>query len=220
MEGKMRMTLYMLLGIFAGAMVIPSSVMAKPSPYTYTAGLEDNTLVDPSITDGGKTWYQWIYNVSVIADPGGSDHFGLSHFTIELPDCYDEKLLATIADTAGANTGNLYGLSGDQPRSYNIEYGLDGSTGLIGIKWESVGGDQLDSIGEFDYFWFSVPTSEAVTGTSVVKAGTNQLFFEGDVPDCPDCEPPVTPKIPEPMSCLLLGSGLVGALLRRKNRIG
>lgn len=194
-----------------------SDAFAVPQNYTFNITLVD--VVADSANSGflGKdNWYQWVYKVEVVA--GGDFHNGLSHFTHEILDCYDQNLLESIATTAGyngvsPNGGNLLALVGDKFRTYDIEVGTDGSTGVYGIKWDQTGDETLDAIGEYDYFWFSAPTNERITTTSLVKYSTHTAEYEIDSPACPNCPKDV---IPEPMSMMLLGSGFAGLVGLRK----
>lgn len=164
---------------------------------------------------GFDTWFQWLYKVNVIE---GEKRNGLSHFTLELEMCIaeDEELLAAIASTAGANgvapnDGNLSGLMGNEFRSYNIESGLDGSTGIEGVKWELLS-DNFEDVGDYDYFWFSAPTDEGGLHDGVVKHGRNLTFHDVLTPGCDHH------VIPEPSSLFLMGSGILGAFVVRRKR--
>ncbi len=185
----------------------------------FSISLVGNNLVDTDSAGlyGKPTWYQWLYRVDVVGD-SDAPH-GLSHLTFEIEDCYSEELLEIIASTAGFNNlGNLYGQTVDETRTYEIEYGMDGSTGIIGIKWNAdpQPGDtdeELKEVGEYDLFWFSVPTMTTFNGQGLVKAGQDVFYQDLLTPDCPECD---MPEIPEPSSMLLLGSGLCAVAMRRK----
>lgn len=192
------------------------AAQAVPQPYTFQISLVD--IVEDTANAGllGKpTWYQWIYKIEIIADPQGSNHNGLSHTTIGLEECFQGSLLETLEETAGANSGNLLGLAGNLSRNYQIETGTDGSTGLYGIKWDLTT-DNFETIGDYDYFWFSAPTDEGVLNSGLVKRGRTTVVNTALLtPDCPQCEPP---SVPEPSTMLLFGSGVLGFLVRKRKK--
>jgi len=211
---------FAIVTIFAALCLGWSSVAhAKPTPYTFDMSLVD--IVEDTANAGllGKpTWHQWIYKVEIVEDPNGENHNGLSHFTLGLEDCFQGSLLDTLAETAGANSGNLLALTGNIVRDYeDVEVGTDGSTGLYGIKWNLKDGeDNFETIGDYDYFWFSAPTDEGHLGTSLVKRGRTSVVNTAILtPDCPECKPTVTP---EPSTMLLFGTGAVGFLARRRRK--
>jgi hypothetical protein len=179
--------------------------------YTFDVNLVSNSILDPvrssANTLGFDNWYVWKYRVDVIQ--GGSRHNALSNWSLELPNCYiiSPNLFNEIEASAGWG-------GGDKARIYVAEdVNPDPNSGLSGIKWEFKGGDELNQVGEYDYFWFSAPTDESIEKDWAVKAGGNIVRGDVEVPDCPECEDPV---IPEPVSLLLFGSGLAGFLFKRR----
>ncbi len=169
---------------------------------------------------GEPDWYQWIYEVEVVA--GEEEGHALSHFTIDLEDCFKKKLDEAIEETAGANGNgfsddNLLGLAGNETRTYDISVGKDGDNGPWGIKWDirDSSPDDLDEVGDVDYFWFSAPTDESVEKLVYVKAGQDKINDSVDMPACPDCGPR-NPVVPEPATMFLMSLGLGVAFLRRR----
>lgn len=215
----MKKVIQILWAVMAVVLINAGTAQAQTlNPFSIS--LVGNNEVDTSSAGlyDKPTWYQWLYRVDVTGANGAPN--GLSHITLEIQDCYSEELLEIIASTAGFNNlGNLYGETVDETRTYEIEYGLDGSTGIIGIKWNADPQDtdtdeELKDVGEYDLFWFSAPTMMAFDGQGVVKAGQGEFFNSVETPDCPECHE--MPEVPEPSSMLLLGSGLGAIVLRRK----
>ena len=190
--------------------------------YTFNASLV--SVVEDLANSGllhKDHWYQWLYKVEVVA--GGNTHNALSHFTIELEDCFKDKLLEAIEETAGANgrghnDDNLSGLEGNEYRKYSIEtHEPNWHDPTSYIKWDLKNNSPngLDEIGDIEYFWFSAPTDEALAHNSIVKYGNHEKITLVDTPACPDCKPN-NPVVPEPSTMLLLGSGLAATVVRRK----
>lgn len=191
------------------------SVTAFASNYTFDVNLVSTTLDatrSAANTLGFDNWYVWRYRVDVVS--GGGEHgHALSHWVLELPDCYiaSPNLFQEMEASAGWG-------GGDRVRVYDPEaVSPDPTTGLYGLKWDHQSGDELDRAGEYDYFWFSAPTNEDIETDWAVKAG--QGIIEGEVsgPACPE-NPPSGHEIPEPATMLLWGAGLVGTALAKRRR--
>jgi len=194
-------------------LLVAPQAFATPLPYTFTLS---GPTITPDTALGFEGWYVWKYRVDVVT--GGTTHFGLSNWVLELPDCYiaSPNLFHEIEASAGAGDG-------DKVRTYIADTTIDDPNAhLSGLKWEhpdGYTGDQLDEINEFGYFWFSAPTDQSIERDWAIKAGSvnngGGIVASGQiaVPDCPDCE---NPGVPEPISLLLFGSGLFGAGLLKK----
>ena len=160
-------------------------------------------------TLGFDNWYIWKYRVDV--NLGSENRSALSHWVLELPNCYitSPVLFQEIEASAGAGGGN-------EIRSYVSDtVNPDLKVGLSGLKWDQVGGEPMDEYNDYDYFWFSVPTNIDIETDWAVKAGQYKKYGDVEGPACPECT-----GTPEPLSMVLFGSGLAGLLFRKKKSRG
>ena len=164
---------------------------SAPAAYSFSVSLVAKSKVDDSLTNllDHATWYQWLYKVQV--NEGESIGHAVSHFLIKIPECYGLEYLTKMGDSSGANQGSLYGTSysGNELRSYVVEHWIDGQTNIRGLKWEdiveSAGNEEIDEVGEAEYFWFSAPTAEGQEGTAAIKFGQESVTFLVETPVCP-----------------------------------
>lgn len=213
MRKKILRELGILLSAAASFFAVCQASLAAPPSFTFDVSLISNSVLDPvrsgDNTLGFDNWYVWKYKVTVISsDTRGH---GLSHWVLELPVCYltDSTLFQEIEASAGWGGGDkvrIFAPGTADP---------DPTTGLSGIKWDFVSGDELDTVGEYDYFWFSAPTNLDIETDWAVKAGRDGVFASGEI-EGPACH--TDPQIPEPMSLILFCTGLAGAkiFLRRR----
>ncbi|MFA5038126.1 MAG: PEP-CTERM sorting domain-containing protein [Candidatus Omnitrophota bacterium] len=200
-----------LKSAFFGIVFLIMAKMSFAANFTFDVSLVSRTLdAARSAGDilGFDNWYVWKYRVDVIA--GSENKSGLSNWVLQLPNCYitSEDLFREIEASAGAG-------GGDKIRIYEVEQvDPDPNLGLSGLKWEEHGGDDLDHAGEYDYFWFSVPTDLSIEGDWGIKAGKNKIFGETEIPVCPGQEP----GVPEPVGLLLFSTGLFGVGLMKKKK--
>ena len=207
------------LPFFTLVILLVSAVQAQAQATLYSFMISDPVITVDSDIEQADLWYKWTYQVTVVTpDAGESDptHNALSHLTSGLENCWlgiqDEVIRNLVTDSIGFDGDNPDG-SGDQ-RSFNIEFAnFNNSTDPDGIKWNVAdGSDDLDEIGEFDFFWFSVPTNEITMTTGLLKYGSNDKEVSVETPACPGCDN----HTPEPLSLSLMGIGLLGMLMRRK----
>lgn len=210
-RGKIKILLLFIAVMMAAA---PSAMACG---YTFDVSLvsvrwdrtRNATWSDPTPTLGFNNWHVWKYKITV---KHGNVNHGLDNWVLDLPGCYlnSPSLFKEIEASAGSASGNwcrtsVYSSDGlTQP---------DSELNLKGLKWTFERGNQLDRIGEVDYFWFSAPTSWSIKEDWGIKADDKELFGRICVPEFKNCHP--DPGIPEPASMTLLGIGLLG-LLRRK----
>jgi len=203
-----------LLFVVMTLVVMPIASFA--CSYTFDVNLVSRSLDSARSaqnTLGFDDWYVWTYKVEVV--PGETGR-ALSNWVLQLPDCYitSPDLFREIEASANEYSWGDH----NRLRIYQSEHAVnpDPNSNLSGLKWDEIKKcwrDELDHIGEFGYFSFSVPTNIDIETDWAVKAGTKIVRGTVEGPDCPECEHPGTP---EPVSLMLFGSGLAGLLLRRK----
>lgn len=200
-----------LLFVFCLTALFSTAGKSYAVNFTFDVSLVSRVL-DPvrsaNDTLGFDNWYVWTYRIDV--KEGSSNKYALSNWVLQLPDCYisSKDLFREIEASADAG-------GGDQIRIYETDHvHPDPNLDLYGLKWDEDGGDELDTPGEYDFFWFSVPTDLDIEGDWGVKAGKKKIFGEIEIPSCPTCQP----GVPEPAGIFLFSSGLIGIFLKRRKK--
>jgi hypothetical protein len=208
-----------ILALVIAVLMAPAAAMAG---ITFDVSLISPTLTYPAVLDTGRSaagtlgfdnWYIWTYQVKVV--PGDDTRNALSHWVLELPNCYlaSPDLFREIEASA---TRNSFGDDG-KIRVYKVNDEESDLPKDSVLKWDQISGDELDTLGEWAEFQFSVPTNKSIEKDWEVKAGGDIIDGDVRVPSCDGCVPP-DPGVPEPASMMLMGIGLFGTALLRKRR--
>lgn len=127
---------------------------------------------------GGVNYYTWSYRVT-----GESCiNRGLSHFTLALCQNYWGQVQGastTSSDNSDAPNGLHTG--------YVVTIGNDPTTGIGGIKWDQVSGNQIDKAGEYDTFSFVSSGNESPVGVTWGAKGSTIIEYGMTIG--PSCTP-------------------------------
>ncbi len=119
-------------------------------------------------TVGIVQYFRWTYRVY----GQGCINKGLSHWTLQL--CSE-----ALSQSNGTSTQSVDASSpaNGTITNYTPVRGLDPTTGITGMKWNFVAGNQVDKPGEYDEFSFIAsgtvtPVTWAAKGSQIVVSGT------------------------------------------------
>lgn len=127
----------------------------------------------------GVNYYKWEYRVTGT----GCINRALSHWTLAL--CADFWTLVTSYSTESVDNSDLP--DGTTTDYSNVEIGNDPTTGVGGIKWNYVSGNELNKVNEYDDFWFISPGDEVAM--DVVWAGKGGQALDYGTTTGPGCKP-------------------------------
>jgi hypothetical protein len=159
----------LILSVVLGCVVAAHTAHATPPPacHEITVLYEGRQHV---FSSDGLDFYRWHYTVM-----GGSCiNRALSFWTIDIcPDWlpYITDVSSYCLDASDSACG--------EATLYRVVIGTDPHTGITGIKWEQVGGNELDRPGEYDTFSFICPGLEDPSATVVWASKGGQLFDGG-----------------------------------------
>lgn len=127
----------------------------------------------------GVNYYKWEYRLTGT----GCINRALSHWTLGL--CQDFWPLVTGYSTESIDNSDLP--DGTTTNYSNVQIGDDPTTGVAGIKWNYVSGNELNKVGEYDDFWFISPGDEVAM--DVVWAGKGGQAVDYGTTTGPGCKP-------------------------------
>jgi len=130
----------------------------------------------------GVDYYRWnytIYGDSCISR-------AVSHWTIQ----FCGEWLGSVRDVSAQSIDRSDPEDGEITY-YLHEIGYDPTTGLVGLKWEHVGGNELDKEGEYDTFSFVSPGKETADNPLRWVSKGGRLFDGGNLVG-PGCFPPIS----------------------------
>lgn len=128
--------------------------------------------------EGGFNYYRWHYRV--VGDSCITN--ALSNWMIGVCD----ELIFGVSDVSTMSVDQSDPANGDTTY-YGYEVGWDPNSGLLGVKWEHVSGNELDTTNEYDTFSFISPGLEK--DAEVKWVAKDGRIYEGATTIGPGCEP-------------------------------
>jgi len=163
--------------------------------------------------------YVWRYQVC--ASPCTDK--GLSHWSLSICDPENSWNLGEpdmlYFDLSFFGGSAPYSYTTGNGVDYTVEFGLDPTTGVKGIKFEhnDADGTQIGDTLACDTFAFRLTEQfDVVSRTWGAKSGQILDFGAADGPACVPAPSPAPPPVPEPATLLLVGLGLVGGVIARR----
>jgi hypothetical protein len=152
-----------------GCVLIADGAGASPPPACHEVRVEYQGR-EYLFSQDGLDFYRWHY--TIVADACISR--ALSYWTIDI--CSDWLPYITDVSTYSTDPSDL---ENGVTTYYGYEIGTDPKTGIVGLKWEQIGGNELDSPGEYDAFSFICPGPEEISTTVVWVSKGGQLYDGG-----------------------------------------
>jgi len=158
------------VSLIASPPLVPIAAAAPPTPcFDVRVEFRGRT---PTTNVGGVQFYLWTYRVY----GNGCINRGFSHWTLGL--CAGMEITG-ISSTGIDNSDPVNGTS----TAYMPVRGPDPPTGLNGLKWNYVGGNQLDKANEYDEFSF-IASGNIATVPWGAKGGALLLYGTTQGPTC------------------------------------
>jgi hypothetical protein len=165
----------------AGALLSAPAAQAAPPCFDVAVQYLGRTFF---ANIGGVDYYTWSYRVTGDA----CINRGLSHFTLGLCQNYWGQVQGA-STTSNDNSDLPNGIH----TGYVVTIGNDPTTGIGGIKWDQVSGNQIDKAGEYDTFSFVSPGQESPVGVTWGAKGSTIIEYGMTIG--PSCTPvPVAPR--------------------------
>lgn len=152
-----------------GCILVAGSSGTSPSPACHEIGVvyEGREYL---FSQDGLDFYRWHY--SVMGDT--CINRALSYWIIDI--CSDWLPYITDVSTSSIDASDS---ENGETTHYGYEIGTDPKTGIVGLKWEHTGGNELDRAGEYDSFSFVCPGPEEISTTVVWVSKGGQLYDGG-----------------------------------------